>query len=164
VQAHPRRATDVFPSRSSGTLDGTGTRWRRVTAGSPKTLSLKWLRLRWTQPKPYLNLRLRQPHPVERAGGGGLEALLDVRNIACRGYRHSSEMMVPSWSSPRTSAASAAGWHLPSDRSAGMPAAQPAQIPPPPVLPTLFVRSVIAVAVMFVFQGLQCRTAAWSVK
>jgi len=36
---------------------------------------------------PYLNLHLRQPLHVRRDGIGGIEALLDVRNMLAEGYR-----------------------------------------------------------------------------
>jgi len=39
-----------IPSRSPELWTGPEPAGGRVTAGSPKTLSLKWLRLRWTQP------------------------------------------------------------------------------------------------------------------
>ena len=36
---------------------------------------------------PYLNIRVNQPIHVTRDGSGGLEALLEVRNLLAEGYR-----------------------------------------------------------------------------
>jgi hypothetical protein len=36
---------------------------------------------------PFLNIRVHQPIHVTRDGSGGLEALLDVRNLLAQGYR-----------------------------------------------------------------------------
>lgn len=71
----------------SGVVDGTGTRWRAsyrwqpddtVTAVAPYAVSAA---------APYLSLHLRQPIHLTRDGSGGLEALLDIRNLLAEGYR-----------------------------------------------------------------------------
>ena len=36
---------------------------------------------------PFLNFQFRQPIHLTRDGSGGLEALLDVRNLLAEGYR-----------------------------------------------------------------------------
>jgi len=83
---HPRHA-QTYALSLSGTLDGTGTRWRAsyrwqpedtVTAVAPFTVDAT---------SPYLNLRLRQPIHLSREGSGGFEAMLDVRNLLAEGYR-----------------------------------------------------------------------------
>jgi hypothetical protein len=84
--AHPHRA-QAYSISLSGTLDGTGTRWRAsyrwqpddtVTAVAPFTESAA---------APFLNVHLRQPIHLSRDGSGGLEALLEVRNLLAQGYR-----------------------------------------------------------------------------
>ena len=37
--------------------------------------------------EPYLSIHLRQPIHLTRDGSGGLEALLDIRNLLAEGYR-----------------------------------------------------------------------------
>jgi hypothetical protein len=84
--ARPHRA-EAYTLSLSGTLDGSGTRWRAsyrwqpddtVTAVAPYTLDAA---------EPYLSLHLRQPIHLTRDGSGGVEALLDVRNLLAEGYR-----------------------------------------------------------------------------
>ena len=84
--AHPRR-TQMYSISLSGTLEGTGTRW--------------WASYRWQSEDsmtrvspfsegaadPFLNVHLRQPICARRDGSGGLEALLDARNLLAEGYR-----------------------------------------------------------------------------
>jgi hypothetical protein len=84
--ARPRRS-QAYSISLSGTLDGTGTRWRAsyrwqpddtVTAVSPFTENAAL---------PYLNVHLRQPICITRDGSGRIEALLEVRNLLAQGYR-----------------------------------------------------------------------------
>ncbi len=84
--ARPRR-TQAYSISLSGTLDGTGTHWRAsyrwqpddtVTAIAPYALDAA---------EPYLSIHLRQPIHLTRDGSGGVEALLDVRNLLAEGYR-----------------------------------------------------------------------------
>ncbi|HEY1649256.1 MAG TPA: carboxypeptidase-like regulatory domain-containing protein [Terracidiphilus sp.] len=84
--AHPRR-TQAYSISLSGTLEGTGTRWRAsyrwqaddsVTAVAPYALDAA---------EPYLSIHFRQPIHLTRDGSGGVEALLDVRNLLAEGYR-----------------------------------------------------------------------------
>jgi Carboxypeptidase regulatory-like domain len=86
ASAHPRR-TQAYAISLSGTLDGTHTRWRAsyrwqaedtVTAVAPFELDAA---------EPYLSLHFRQPIHLTRDGSGGVEALLDVRNLLAEGYR-----------------------------------------------------------------------------
>jgi Carboxypeptidase regulatory-like domain len=83
--ARPQRAQSYSISLS-GTLDGTGTRWRAsyrwqqedtVTAVAPFA----------ADPEPYLNLHLRQAVHLRRDGSCGIDALLDLRNLLAQGYR-----------------------------------------------------------------------------
>jgi Carboxypeptidase regulatory-like domain len=84
--AHPRRA-QTYAISLSGTLDGSGTHWRAsyrwqpddtVTAVAPYSVDAA---------EPYLNFRVRQIIHSSRDGSGGIEALLDVRNLLAEGYR-----------------------------------------------------------------------------
>jgi hypothetical protein len=84
--AHPRRA-QAYSISLSGIVDGTGTRWRAsyrwqsddtVTDVAPYSLDAA---------EPFLSVHVRQPIHLTRDGSGGLEALLDVRNLLAEGYR-----------------------------------------------------------------------------
>jgi len=83
--ARPRRA-QMYAISLSGTLEGTGTRWRAsyrwqpadtVTAIAPYSIGAI---------EPYLNLHLRQPISTHN-GGVNVEALLNVSNLLAEGYR-----------------------------------------------------------------------------
>ena len=83
--ARPRRA-QMYAISLSGTLEGTGTRWRAsyrwqpsdtVTAIAPYSIGAI---------EPYLNLHLRQPI-VAHNNGVNVEALLNVSNLLAEGYR-----------------------------------------------------------------------------
>jgi hypothetical protein len=84
--AHPRRA-QMYSISLSGTLDGTGTRWRASYRWQPVDTVTEIAPFAEDAASPYLNLRVSQPIHVTRDGSGGLEALLDVRNLLAEGYR-----------------------------------------------------------------------------
>ncbi len=84
--AHPRRA-QMYSISLSGTLDGTGTRWRASYRWQPAETVTEIAPFAEDAASPYLNLRVSQPIHVTRDGSGGLEALLDVRNLLAEGYR-----------------------------------------------------------------------------
>jgi hypothetical protein len=82
--ARPRRA-QMYAISLSGTVEGTGTRWRAsyrwqpadtVTAIAPYSLDAA---------EPYLALHLRQP--ICTHDGVNVEALLNVNNLLAEGYR-----------------------------------------------------------------------------
>jgi Carboxypeptidase regulatory-like domain len=84
--AHPRR-TQAYSISLSGIVDGTGTRWRAsyrwqsddtVTEVAPYALDAA---------EPFLSIHIRQPIHLTRDGSGGIDALLDVRNLLAEGYR-----------------------------------------------------------------------------
>lgn len=84
--AHPRRA-QTYSLALSGTLDGTGTRWRAsyrwqpdetVTAVAPYAIDAAG---------PYLNVKVRQVLHSSRDGASGIEALVDMQNLLAQGYR-----------------------------------------------------------------------------
>jgi hypothetical protein len=84
--AHPRRA-QTYALSLSGTLDGTGTRWRASYRWQPEDTITQVAPFAVDTALPDCNLHLRQPIHLNRDGSGGFEALLDVRNLLAQGYR-----------------------------------------------------------------------------
>jgi hypothetical protein len=84
--ARPRRA-QTFSISLSGTLDGTGTRWRASYSWQPEDTVTRVAPFAENSAEPYLNLHLRQPIRLHRDGAGGFEALLDLRNLLAQGYQ-----------------------------------------------------------------------------
>lgn len=84
--AHPRRA-QMYSIALSGTLDGTGTRWRASYRWQPDDTVTEIAPFAQDASSPYLNLRVRQPIRLGRDGSSGFEALVDVRNMLAQGYR-----------------------------------------------------------------------------
>jgi hypothetical protein len=82
---HPRRV-QTYALSLSGTLEGTGTRWRASYRWQPEDTVTAVAPFAEDAAAPYLNLHLRQPI---RAGHqrSNIEALLDVRNLLAEGYR-----------------------------------------------------------------------------
>jgi hypothetical protein len=84
--ARPRRA-QTYAIALSGTLDGTGTRWRASYRWQPDDTVTAVAPYAVDGSAPYLNLHLRQPIRLSRDGISNFEALLDVRNLLAEGYR-----------------------------------------------------------------------------
>jgi hypothetical protein len=84
--AHPRRA-QTYSISLSGTLDGTGTRWRASYRWQPEDTLTQIAPYALDASAPYLNLHLRQPLHLRRDGTTGMEALIDMRNLLAQGYR-----------------------------------------------------------------------------
>jgi hypothetical protein len=84
--ARPRR-TQAYSISLSGTLDGTGTRWRASYRWQPDDTITAVAPFDENAALPYLNVRLRQPIHITRDGSCGVEALLEVRNLLAQGYR-----------------------------------------------------------------------------
>jgi hypothetical protein len=84
--AHSRRAQSYSISLS-GTLDGTGTHWRASYRWQPEDTVTGVAPFAADAAQPYLNLHLRQAIHLRRDGTGGIEALLDLRNLLAQGYR-----------------------------------------------------------------------------
>jgi hypothetical protein len=84
--AHPHRA-QAYAISLSGTLDGTGTRWRASYRWQSDDTMTEVAPYAEDAADPYLNIHIRQPIHLTRDGSGGLEALLDVRNLLAEGYR-----------------------------------------------------------------------------
>jgi hypothetical protein len=83
--AHPRHAQSYTISLS-GTLDGTRTRWRASYRWQADDTATEVAPYQLDAAEPYLSFHLRQPIHVTRDGAGGVEALLDVRNLLAEGY------------------------------------------------------------------------------
>jgi hypothetical protein len=71
----------------SGTLEGTGTKWRASYRWQPEDTVSQVAPFAVDAGSPYMNLHLRQPICTRHEGAGGIEALLDVRNMLAQGYR-----------------------------------------------------------------------------
>jgi hypothetical protein len=85
-EAHPRRV-QTYTLSLSGTREGTGTKWRASYRWQPEDTVTQVAPFAADAVNPYLNIHLRQPICTRREGTGGIEALLDVRNMLAQGYR-----------------------------------------------------------------------------
>jgi hypothetical protein len=83
--ARPRHA-QMYTISLSGTLDGTGTRWRASYRWQPADTVTQIASCSVGAAEPFLNLHLRQPIAT-RHDGMGIEAMLDVNNLLAEGYR-----------------------------------------------------------------------------
>ena len=83
--AHPHRA-EAYSISLSGTLDGTGTKWRASYRWQPENTVTEVAPYAMEAISPYLNLRLRQTLRSNRDGSSGIEAMLDVQNLLAQGY------------------------------------------------------------------------------
>jgi len=83
---HPRHAQEYSLSLS-GTLDGTGTRWRASYRWQPEETITEVAPFALDAAGPFLNLHLRQPIQLWRDGSGGFDAIIDMRNLLAQGYR-----------------------------------------------------------------------------
>jgi hypothetical protein len=82
--AHPRRA-QMYSLSLSGTLDGTGTRWRASYRWQPEDTVTRVAPYALEADEPYLNIHLRQPVIVGHGSARGLDAMIDVRNLLSQG-------------------------------------------------------------------------------
>jgi hypothetical protein len=82
----PRRA-QMYALALSGTLDGSGTRWRASYRWQPEDTVTNVAPFAVDSIEPYLSLHIRQPIRLCRDGSGRFEALLDVHNLLAEGYR-----------------------------------------------------------------------------
>ena len=80
---HPRRA-QAYSLSLSGTLDGSGTRWRASYRWQPEDSVTQVAPFAEEAAAPWLNMHLRQPIHLRR---GSFEAILDLRNLLAEGYR-----------------------------------------------------------------------------
>jgi hypothetical protein len=89
ASAHARHAQSYSISLS-GTLDGSGTRWRATYRWQPEATITSVASFSQDAADPYLNLQVRQPVRIRRDGtdgAGGFEVLVNLRNLLAEGYR-----------------------------------------------------------------------------
>jgi hypothetical protein len=82
--ARPHRG-QVYSIALSGTLDGTGTRWRASYSWQPDD-AVTEIAPYSANAAPFFNVQLRQPIHRTRDGSRGFEALVDMRNLLAEGY------------------------------------------------------------------------------
>lgn len=85
-QSHPRRV-QMYALSLSGTLEGSGTKWRASYRWQPAETVTRVAPFTLDAAEPYLNLHLRQPVRAQRERAMGIDALLDVNNLLAEGYR-----------------------------------------------------------------------------
>lgn len=83
---HPHYA-QTYSLSLSGTLDGTGTRWRASYRWQPEETITQVAPFSQDASEPYLSMRFRQPIRLRRNGFGGFDAVFDVQNLLAQGYR-----------------------------------------------------------------------------
>jgi hypothetical protein len=83
--ARPRHA-QMYAISLSGTLEGTGTRWRASYRWQPADTVTPIAPYSVGAIEPYLNIHLRQPVSTHHEGVN-VEALLDLNNLLAEGYR-----------------------------------------------------------------------------
>jgi hypothetical protein len=86
TSAHPRRA-QMYSLSLSGTLDGSGTRWRASYRWQAEDTVTQVAPFAVNAAEPFLNLHFRQPIRLGREGSSNFEALIDMRNLLAQGYR-----------------------------------------------------------------------------
>jgi hypothetical protein len=84
--AHPRHA-QMYAISLSGTLEGTGTKWRASYRWQPEETVTPVAPFAADAPDPYLNLRVHQPLLRAANGSSRVEAQFDLRNLLAQGYR-----------------------------------------------------------------------------
>ena len=87
VNAMQPQRVQTYALSLSGTLDGTGTRWRASYRWQPEDTITQVAPFAASTVEPYLGLRVRQPVRVWRDGTTGIDALLNVNNLLAQGYR-----------------------------------------------------------------------------
>jgi hypothetical protein len=85
------KRTQAYSISLSGTIEGTGTRWRASYRWQPEETLTPVAAFAANAAEPYLNLHLRQAihtgRDGRRDGQTGFEALLDLRNLLAQGYQ-----------------------------------------------------------------------------
>jgi hypothetical protein len=84
--ARPHHA-QMYAISLSGTLDGTGTRWRASYRWQPSDTVTSIAPYSVSAIEPYLNLHVRQPIRAYHEGGVNIEALINLNNLLAEGYR-----------------------------------------------------------------------------
>jgi hypothetical protein len=86
ASARPRRA-QTYSLSLSGTLDGSGTRWRASYRWQPSGAVSQVAPFQNEASEPYLNIHVRQPLHLRCGNSKHLEAIMEVRNLLAEGYR-----------------------------------------------------------------------------
>jgi hypothetical protein len=86
VTAHPRRV-QMYALSLSGTLDGTGTRWRASYRWQPDDTVTRVAPFAADADAPYLNLHFRQPMCARGENTRRLDAVVDMHNVLGQGQR-----------------------------------------------------------------------------
>ena len=86
LSAHPHRA-QTYSISLSGTLDGSGTRWRATYRWQPEDTVTSVAQFSKDSADPYLNVQFRQPLHRRRDGSSGIDAVVSLRNLLAQGYR-----------------------------------------------------------------------------
>ncbi len=86
ASAHPSYVQSYSISLS-GTLDGSGTRWQASYRWQPESTFTSVAPFALNAMQPYFSIRLRQRLHSRSDGTGGLQALIDLRNLLAQGYR-----------------------------------------------------------------------------
>ena len=86
LSAHPHRA-QTYSISLSGTLDGSGTRWRATYRWQPEDTVTLVAQFSKDSADPYLNVQFRQPLHRRRDGSSGIDAVVSLRNLLAQGYR-----------------------------------------------------------------------------
>jgi hypothetical protein len=81
------RHAQTYTISLSGTLAGSGTRWRATYRWQPETAVTSVAAFAQNAADPYVNVQLRQPIHFRRDASGGFEALVNLRNLLAQGYR-----------------------------------------------------------------------------
>jgi len=84
--AHPRHA-QTYSISLSGTIDGSGTRWRATYRWQPESTLTPVAPFADQAADPYLNFHFRQPIHISGDRSSGLEAVVNLRNLLAQGYR-----------------------------------------------------------------------------
>lgn len=87
VAATRPRRTQMCSISLSGTLDGTGTRWRASYRWQPEDTVTRVAPYAADASEPYLNMHFRQPVRLHREGIVGMDAMFDMRNVLAQGDR-----------------------------------------------------------------------------
>jgi hypothetical protein len=85
--ARPRR-TQMYSLSLSGTIEGTGTRWRASYRWQPEQTLTQVAPYTVDAAEPFLNLHVRQPmYRVHGERARSIDAMVDARNLMAQGYR-----------------------------------------------------------------------------
>jgi hypothetical protein len=87
LQGTHSRHAQMYSLVLSGTTEATGTHWRASYRWQPESTVTEVAPYAGDAAEPYLNVYIRQPIRVRHDGPGGVEVLIDVRNLLAEGYQ-----------------------------------------------------------------------------